>query len=85
VAAPTETLRGLITEYVFVSVFRASAESLASENASRLAAMDRADRNIDKMLGGLNDRFHRLRQSKIDEELSDVFSGFKALNRQFSP
>ena len=80
----SETLRGLITEYVFVSVFRASAESLASENASRLAAMDRADRNIDKMLGGLNDRFHRLRQSKIDEELSDVISGFKALSRQTS-
>ena len=85
VGDPTETLRGLITEYVFVSVFRASAESLASENASRLAAMDRADRNIDKMLGGLNDRFHRLRQSKIDEELSDVISGFKALSQNISP
>ena len=84
VGDPTETLRGLITEYVFVSVFRASAESLASENASRLAAMDRADRNIDKILGGLNDRFHRLRQSKIDEELSDVISGFKALSQNIS-
>lgn len=84
VGDPTETLRGLITEYVFVSVFRASAESLASENASRLAAMDRADRNIDKMLGGLNDRFHRLRQSKIDEELFDVISGFKALSQNIS-
>lgn len=76
---PTETLRSLISEYVFVSIFRASAESLASENASRLAAMDRADRNIDKMLVVLHDRFHRLRQSKIDEELSDVISGFRAL------
>ena len=84
VGDPTVTLRGLITEYVFVSVFRASAESLASENASRLAAMDRADRNIDKMLAGLNDRFHRLRQSKIDEELSDVISGFKALSQNIS-
>ena len=84
VGDPSETLRGLINEYVFVSVFRASAESLASENASRLAAMDRADRNIDKMLGGLNDRFHRLRQSKIDEELSDVISGFKALSKNIS-
>lgn len=77
----TETIRGLIREYVFVSIFRACAESLASENASRLAAMDRADRNIDKMLLVLHDRFHRLRQSKIDEELSDVISGFKALSR----
>ncbi len=78
----TATMRGLISEYMFVSIFRASAESLASENASRLAAMDRADRNIDKMLLVLHDRFHRLRQSKIDEELSDVISGFKALTPQ---
>ncbi len=81
---PTETMRGLISEYVFVSIFRASAESLASENASRLAAMDRADRNIDKMLLTLNDRFHRLRQSEIDEELSDLISGFKASSRPIS-
>jgi F-type H+-transporting ATPase subunit gamma len=72
----------LIGEYVFVSLFRASAASLASENASRLAAMDRADRNIDKMLGTLHSRFHRLRQRTIDEELSDVISGFKALKPQ---
>ena len=77
-----DVMRGLIIEYVFVSIFRASAESLASENASRLAAMDRADRNIDKMLLALHDRSRRLRQSKIDEELSDVISGFKSLIRQ---
>ncbi|MEB0059453.1 F0F1 ATP synthase subunit gamma [Variovorax sp. LG9.2] len=76
------TLRALIREYLFVSIFRACAESLASENASRLAAMDRADRNIDEMLGTLEDALHRLRQAKIDEELSDVISGFKALRDQ---
>lgn len=74
------TLRALIREYLFVSIFRACAESLASENSSRLAAMDRADRNIDKMLVTLHDSFHRLRQNTIDEELSDVISGFKALH-----
>jgi F-type H+-transporting ATPase subunit gamma len=73
------TLRALIREYLFVSIFRACAESLASENSSRLAAMERADRNIDKMLVTLHDNFHRLRQNTIDEELSDVVSGFKAL------
>ena len=81
IGSVTDTMRALISEYLFVSIFRASAESLASENASRLAAMDRADRNIDKMLLTLHDRFHRLRQSRIDEELSDVISGFKALSR----
>jgi F-type H+-transporting ATPase subunit gamma len=75
----TATLRVLIREYLFVSLFRACAESLASENASRLAAMQRADKNIDELLEHLNGTFHRLRQSGIDEELFDVTSGFEAL------
>lgn len=75
----TATLRALIREYLFVSLFRACAESLASENASRLAAMQRADKNIDDLLEDLNGAFHRLRQSGIDEELFDVISGFEAL------
>ncbi|MFC1637267.1 F0F1 ATP synthase subunit gamma [Planctomycetota bacterium] len=76
----TGTLRALIREYLFVSLFRACAESLASENASRLAAMQRADKNIDELLEDLNGTFHRLRQSGIDEELFDVISGFEALS-----
>ena len=75
----TTTLRSLIREYLFVSLFRACAESLASENASRLAAMERADKNIDELLDELNGTFHRLRQGGIDEELFDVISGFEAL------
>lgn len=76
------TLRALIREYLFVSLFRACAESLASENASRLAAMQRADKNIDELLEHLNRTFHRLRQRGIDEELFDVVSGFEALSRK---
>jgi F-type H+-transporting ATPase subunit gamma len=75
----TATLRALIREYLFISLFRACAESLSSENASRLAAMQRADKNIDELLDDLNSAFHRLRQSGIDEELFDVVSGFEAL------
>ena len=75
----TATLRALIREYLFISLFRACAESLASENASRLAAMQRADKNIDELVEDLNRTFHRLRQSSIDEELFDVVSGFEAL------
>lgn len=75
----TATLRALIREYLFISLFRACAESLASENASRLAAMERADKNIDDLLGTLRASFHRLRQSGIDEELFDVISGFETL------
>ena len=50
----TATLRALIREYLFISLFRACAESLASENASRLAAMERADKNIDELLEDLH-------------------------------
>ena len=77
----TVTLRALIREYVFVSLFRACAESLASEHASRLAAMQRADKNIDELLEHLNRTFQRVRQSGIDEELFDVVAGFEALVR----
>ncbi len=73
------TLHGLIYEYLFVSLFRACVHSLASENASRLAAMQRAEKNIDELLEELKTTFHRLRQNAIDEELFDVTSGFEAL------
>jgi F-type H+-transporting ATPase subunit gamma len=79
VGGDATTLRALIREYLFVSLFRACAESLASENASRLAAMQRADKNISERLEELNTAFHRLRQSGIDEELFDLISGFEAL------
>ncbi|PAV11846.1 ATP synthase [Methanosarcina spelaei] len=76
-----ETLRALISEYLFVSLFRACAESLASENASRLAAMQRADKNIEELLDNLSGEYYRVRQSGIDEELFEVVSGFEALSR----
>lgn len=73
------TLHALISEYLFISLFRACAESLASEHASRLAAMQRAEKNIGELLEELNRDYHRLRQSGIDEELFDVIAGFEAL------
>lgn len=74
------TLRTFVREYLFVSLFRACAESLASENASRLAAMQRAEKNIEELLADLNATFHRVRQSGIDAELFDVIAGFEALS-----
>jgi F-type H+-transporting ATPase subunit gamma len=79
VGGDTATVRVLVREYLFVSLFRSCAESLASENGSRLAAMERADTNIDELLQSLRGTFHRLRQGNIDEELFDVVSGFEAL------
>jgi F-type H+-transporting ATPase subunit gamma len=73
------TLQALIREYLFISLFLACAESMASENASRLAAMQRAEKNIEEQLADLNQDFNQLRQSSIDEELFDVIAGFEAL------
>lgn len=78
--AAAQALQAFIREHLFVSLFRASAESLASENASRLAAMQRADRNIGDLLDGLHASFHQQRQAGIDEELFDVIAGFDALS-----
>ncbi|MEO6960569.1 MAG: F0F1 ATP synthase subunit gamma, partial [Puia sp.] len=74
------TLTALINSYLFTSLFKACIESLASENASRLDAMQRAEKNISDLLDDLTKKYHRLRQSSIDEELFDVVSGFEALN-----
>ena len=73
-------LKTLISEYLFVTLFKACTESLASENYSRLTAMQRAEKNIEELLDDLGHSYHRLRQSSIDEELFDVVSGFEALN-----
>jgi F-type H+-transporting ATPase subunit gamma len=69
----------LIRQYLFVSLFRGFAESLASENASRLASMQGAERNIEEWLAELNTRFHQQRQMSITEELLDIVAGFEAL------
>ena len=71
----------LIREYLFISLFWACAESLVSENASRLAAMERADKNIDELPGTLHGTFHRIRQAGIGEELFEVISNFEALSK----
>jgi F-type H+-transporting ATPase subunit gamma len=76
------TLEALVREYLFVSLYKACAESLAAENASRLAAMQRAEKNIDDLLGTLNQTFRRLRQTSIDEELFDVLSGYESLSKE---
>ena len=80
--AARPTLLALISGYLFTSLFKACAESLASENASRLEAMQRAEKNIGDLLDDLNKKYHRLRQSSIDEELFDVVSGFEALKSE---
>ena len=69
----------LIREYLFVSIYRAFTESLASENASRLAAMQNAEKNIQEHLEEVFADYHRQRQMTITEELLDIVSGYEAM------
>lgn len=63
-----------------MSIFRACAESFASENASRVSAMQRAEKNIKDLQVTLSGSFHRSRQSEIYEELFDIIAGFEILS-----
>jgi F-type H+-transporting ATPase subunit gamma len=69
----------LIRHYFFVALYRAVAESLASENASRLSAMQAAEKGIEERLDELNAQYQRQRQNAITVELLDIVSGFEAL------
>lgn len=71
----------LIRQHLFVSLYRAVAESLASENASRLASMQAAEKNIDDHLSRLSTRYHQARQQAITEELLDIVAGFEAMTQ----
>jgi len=84
---PTYTLArprlvyALLGQHLFISLYRAFAESLASENAARLAAMQAAENNIEDRLKELRLHYNQLRQSTITEELLDIVAGFEALTR----
>lgn len=71
----------LIRQYFFITLYRAFCFSLASENASRLASMQSAEKNIEERLEELNFEYRRERQNSITEELNDVVSGFKAIRK----
>jgi F-type H+-transporting ATPase subunit gamma len=69
----------LVRQHLFVAIFRAGVESIASEHATRLASMQAAERNIDEHLDEMNAEFRRKRQQTITEEMMDVVAGYEAL------
>lgn len=75
----------LVRQYLFVSVFRACAESQAAEHASRLLAMQGASRNLDERHADLLAELHRRRQEAITAELLDVVSGYETLRTRPGP
>ncbi|MEQ8235535.1 MAG: F0F1 ATP synthase subunit gamma [Syntrophomonadaceae bacterium] len=74
-----QTLLALIHEYLFVSVFRACTQSMATENACRLATTQRADEKIGETLRDLLRTMQDMRQNQIDAELFDVVAGFETM------
>lgn len=76
---PAELFSELVRQTLFVSIYRALAESQASENASRLLTMRGAEQSIGEHLEELTRAYHQQRQMAITEELLDIASGSESL------
>ncbi len=80
---PAETLLpGLLRQHLFLTLYRACAEALASENAARFQAMQAAERNLEEKLRELTRRDQRLRQERVTEGVLEVLGGFEACQEE---
>jgi F-type H+-transporting ATPase subunit gamma len=67
-------IAGLVSQYAYIRLYRIAADSFASEQASRLTAMDGATRNTEKMLDALIDLERRERQGEITRQVLELVS-----------
>jgi|SRR5215217_996603 len=74
-----EILAALLPRNVAVQIFRAMLENAASEQGSRMTAMDNATRNAGDMINRLTIQYNRTRQAAITTELVEIISGAEAL------
>ncbi len=74
-----EILQALLPRNVSVQMFRALAESYASEQGARMTAMDNATRNAGEMIDDLTLTYNRTRQAVITSELIEIISGAEAV------
>lgn len=72
-------LADLLPKNLAVQVFRALLENAASEQGSRMTAMDSATRNAGDMINRLTITYNRTRQAAITKELIEIISGAEAL------
>jgi len=70
---------GLVSESVFINLYQAAVDSYASEQASRLVAMDGATRNTERMLQQLWDQEQRERQGQITRQVLEQIAARFAL------
>ena len=74
-----EILAELLPRNIAVQMFRAMLENAASEQGSRMTAMDNATRNAGDMINRLTIQYNRTRQAAITKELIEIISGAEAL------
>jgi F-type H+-transporting ATPase subunit gamma len=74
-----ELLANILPRNISVQVFRALLENAASEQGSRMSAMDNATRNAGDMIKKQTQKYNRTRQAMITKELIEIISGAEAL------
>jgi F-type H+-transporting ATPase subunit gamma len=72
-------LADLLPKNIAIQIFRALLENAASEQGSRMTAMDNATRNAGDMINKLTIQYNRTRQAAITTELVEIISGAEAL------
>ena len=74
-----EILEDLLPKNISTQVFRAFLENAASEQGSRMTAMDNATRNAGELVDKLTINYNRSRQAAITKELIEIISGAESL------
>jgi F-type H+-transporting ATPase subunit gamma len=76
---PERLFRHLMPRYVTTQIFHALLESVASEHAARMTAMDAATNNAGDMIDAYTLQMNRVRQAAITKEIIEIVSGAAAL------
>jgi F-type H+-transporting ATPase subunit gamma len=76
--SPVDMLDRLVPRYIEVAVFRALLETIASYQAARMTAMDKASSNARDVIDTLTLNMNRIRQAAITKEIIEVVSGAAA-------
>lgn len=76
---PETILRSMVPDLLATLIFRATLESIASENGARMTAMDNATNNAADLIDDLTLQYNRTRQAMITNELTEIISGAEAL------
>lgn len=77
--SPAEIFGRLLPKQIETQVYRAMLESVASEQGSRMTAMDSASKNAGELIDTLTLNMNRIRQAAITKEIIEVVSGAAAL------